>query len=85
MARRSPPPPEGSDAAEQEKAVARALENVVVVLDHPKDLVNIAGVVRAEHVVTHRFPLAEAGRAYRAAAEDRSVVKAMVTFDGNAS
>ena len=46
MARRSPPPPEGSDAAEQEKAVARALENVVVVLDHPKDLVNIAGVVR---------------------------------------
>jgi L-iditol 2-dehydrogenase len=41
-----------------------------------------AGVVRAEHVVTHRFPLAEAGEAYRAAAQDRNVVKAMVTFDG---
>ncbi len=46
MTRRSPPPPEGSDAAEREKAVARALERIVVVLDHPKDLVNIAGVVR---------------------------------------
>jgi TrmH family RNA methyltransferase len=46
VTRRSPPPPEGSDAAEQEKKVARALERVVVVLDHPKDLVNIAGVVR---------------------------------------
>jgi L-iditol 2-dehydrogenase len=42
-----------------------------------------AGVVRAEHVVTHRFPLADANQAYRAAAEDRSVVKAMVTFGGN--
>jgi L-iditol 2-dehydrogenase len=40
------------------------------------------GVVRAEHVVTHRFPLEEAGLAYRAAAQDRTVVKAMVTFDG---
>ena len=46
MTRRSPPPPEGSEAAEQEKRVAGALEHVVVVLDHPKDLVNIAGVVR---------------------------------------
>ena len=46
MTRRSPPPPEGSEAAERERQVARALENVVVVLDHPKDLVNIAGVVR---------------------------------------
>lgn len=45
MARRSPPP-DGSEAAEQEKLVARALERVVVVLDHPKDIVNIAGVVR---------------------------------------
>jgi L-iditol 2-dehydrogenase len=43
------------------------------------------GVVRAEHVVTHRFPLAQAGLAYRAAAEDRTVVKAMVTFDGSAA
>jgi TrmH family RNA methyltransferase len=46
VARRSPAPPEGSEAAEQEKLVASALERVVVVLDHPKDLVNIAGVVR---------------------------------------
>jgi tRNA/rRNA methyltransferase/tRNA (cytidine32/uridine32-2'-O)-methyltransferase len=46
VTRRSPPPPEGSDAAEQEEAVDRALERVVVVLDHPKDLVNIASVVR---------------------------------------
>jgi L-iditol 2-dehydrogenase len=43
------------------------------------------GVVRAEHVVTHRFPLAQAGLAYRVAAQDRSVVKAMVTFDGKPS
>lgn len=46
MARRSPAPPAGSEAAEQEQRVAGALEHVVVVLDHPKDLVNIAGVVR---------------------------------------
>ena len=30
-----------------------------------------AGVVRAEHVVTHRFPLAEAAEAYRIAACDK--------------
>lgn len=41
-----------------------------------------AGVVGAHQVVTHRFPLVEAAAAYRAAAEDRSVIKAMVLFDG---
>jgi TrmH family RNA methyltransferase len=46
VTRRSPPPPEGSEAAQKEDEVARALDRVVVVLDHPKDLVNIAGVVR---------------------------------------
>lgn len=46
MTRRSPPPPEGSEAAQKEAEVARALERIVVVLDHPKDLVNVAGVVR---------------------------------------
>jgi L-iditol 2-dehydrogenase len=41
------------------------------------------GVVGARHLVTHRFPFAHTAEAYRAAAEDRTVVKAMVTFDGN--
>jgi L-iditol 2-dehydrogenase len=36
------------------------------------------GVVTARHVVTHRFPLAEAGEAYRTAAEDRSAIKTLV-------
>lgn len=39
-----------------------------------------AGVVRAEHVVTHRFPLAEAAEAYRVAALDKSAIKTLVTF-----
>jgi L-iditol 2-dehydrogenase len=38
------------------------------------------GVVRAAHVVTHRFPLEQAGEAYRTAAEDRAAIKALVTF-----
>lgn len=42
-----------------------------------------AGVVRAEQVVTHRFPLEQAGEAYRVAATDRSAIKAMVMFDGS--
>jgi TrmH family RNA methyltransferase len=46
VTRRSPPPPEGSEAAKKEGEVAGALGHVVVVLDHPKDLVNIAGVAR---------------------------------------
>ena len=41
------------------------------------------GVVRAEHLVTHRFPLVEAKEAYRTAAEDRSAIKTLVTFAGN--
>jgi len=40
-----------------------------------------AGVVAARHVVTHRFPLAEAKEAYRVAAQDRSAIKTLVTFD----
>ena len=39
------------------------------------------GAVRAEQVVTHRFPLAEAGRAYEIAAGDRRAIKTLVTFD----
>ncbi|MDX2170721.1 MAG: alcohol dehydrogenase catalytic domain-containing protein [Deltaproteobacteria bacterium] len=39
-----------------------------------------AGVVRAEQVVTHRFPLAEAAEAYRVAALDKSAIKTLVTF-----
>lgn len=38
------------------------------------------GVVGAEHVVTHRFPLAQAADAYRTAAQDRSSLKTLVTF-----
>ncbi len=44
-----------------------------------------AGVVRAEHVVTHRFPLEQAAEAYRAAALDRAAIKTMVTFAGSPS
>ena len=40
------------------------------------------GVVRAEQVVTHRFPLDQAGEAYRVAALDKTAIKALVTFDG---
>ena len=37
-------------------------------------------IVRAEQVVTHRFPLAEAARAYQTAATDRTAIKTLVTF-----
>jgi TrmH family RNA methyltransferase len=43
--KRNPQAPGDSDEAKQ-REIARALDRVVVVLDHPKDLVNIAGVVR---------------------------------------
>ncbi len=39
------------------------------------------GVVRAEQIVTHRFPLQEVAAAYRTAALDRSAIKTVVTFD----
>jgi L-iditol 2-dehydrogenase len=38
------------------------------------------GVISVRHVVTHRFTLANAGEAYRTAAEDRSAIKALVEF-----
>ena len=38
------------------------------------------GTVRAEHVVTHRFPLVQADEAYRVAAHDKSSIKTLVTF-----
>lgn len=41
------------------------------------------GVVRAEHVVTHRFPLEETPRAYEVAATDRTSIKTMVLFPGS--
>ncbi len=44
-----------------------------------------AGVVRAAHVVTHRFRLEQAAEAYRAAALDRSAIKTMVNFAGSPS
>ncbi len=40
-----------------------------------------AGIVRAEQVVTHTFPLAEAATAYEVAATDRRSIKTLVTFD----
>lgn len=46
------------------------------------DLIN-TGVVGARHVVTHRFPLAQAAEAYRVAAVDKSAIKTLVTFSGN--
>ena len=39
-------PPPGGDVAEGPSASVEALGRIVIVLDHPKDLVNIAGVVR---------------------------------------
>lgn len=42
-----------------------------------------AGVVGARHVVTHRFPLAEAAAAYRVAALDKGSIKTLVTFAGD--
>jgi len=39
------------------------------------------GVVTARHVVTHRFPLPEASTAYRVAAEDKTAIKTLVTFN----
>jgi L-iditol 2-dehydrogenase len=39
-----------------------------------------AGVVSALQLVTHRFPLAAAGEAYRVAAEDKTAIKTLVTF-----
>jgi L-iditol 2-dehydrogenase len=39
------------------------------------------GVVRAEMVVTHRFPLEEAARAYRLTAEARDSLKCLITFE----
>lgn len=39
-----------------------------------------AGVVRAAHVVTHRFPLADAAEAYRVAATDKGAIKTLVTL-----
>lgn len=38
------------------------------------------GVVGADHVVTHRYPLDQAAEAYRTAAQDRSAIKTLVTF-----
>ncbi len=38
------------------------------------------GVVRAAHLVTHRFPLVDAGKAYEVAATDRSALKVLVTM-----
>ena len=42
----STPPPEGGDDADAPPPLPESLGRIVVVLDHPKDLVNIAGVVR---------------------------------------
>jgi L-iditol 2-dehydrogenase len=42
-----------------------------------------AGVVGAAHVVTHRFPLAEAAAAYRVAAVDKAAIKTLVTMPVN--
>jgi L-iditol 2-dehydrogenase len=39
------------------------------------------GIVSARQVVTHRFPLAAVREAYRVAAEDKTAVKTVVTFD----
>jgi L-iditol 2-dehydrogenase len=39
-----------------------------------------AGAVRAEQVVTHRFPLDQAAEAYRTAALDKAAIKTVVTF-----
>jgi L-iditol 2-dehydrogenase len=39
-----------------------------------------AGIVSAQQVVTHRFPLAAAKEAYRVAAEDKTAIKTLITF-----
>jgi L-iditol 2-dehydrogenase len=38
------------------------------------------GVIRATHVVTHRFDLAHAAHAYQVAAQDKSAIKTLVLF-----
>ncbi len=38
------------------------------------------GVLRAEQVVTHRFPLREAGTAYETAAKDKRAIKTLIEF-----
>lgn len=43
------------------------------------------GIVSARQVVTHRFPLAAAGDAYRVAAEDKTAIKTLVTFGAGAA
>mgnify|MGYP001344896257 CR=1 FL=1 len=43
---RAPPPLDGGDVADAPPTLPESLGRIVVVLDHPKDLVNIAGVVR---------------------------------------
>jgi L-iditol 2-dehydrogenase len=40
-------------------------------------------VIRAEHVVTHRFALVDAAEAYRTAALDKSALKTLVTMSGD--
>jgi L-iditol 2-dehydrogenase len=42
-----------------------------------------AGVVGAQHVVTHRFALADAADAYRVAALDKSAIKTLVVMSDN--
>jgi len=39
------------------------------------------GVVSASHVVTHRFPLSAASEAYRVAAQEKTALKTLVTFN----
>ncbi|MGD9763950.1 MAG: alcohol dehydrogenase catalytic domain-containing protein [Candidatus Binatia bacterium] len=39
-----------------------------------------AGIVRADHVVTHRFPLDRVSEAYQVAALDKAAIKTLVTF-----
>ena len=44
-----------------------------------------AGIVSASQVVTHRFPLSAAAEAYRVTAQDKSALKALVTFKDEAT
>jgi L-iditol 2-dehydrogenase len=44
-----------------------------------RDLID-ARVVTGTHLVTHRFPLAEAAEAYRVAAQEHAAIKTLVTF-----
>jgi L-iditol 2-dehydrogenase len=39
------------------------------------------GVVSADQVITHRYPLQRAGEAYRVAAEDKTAIKTLVEFN----